>query len=281
MLALDRSGSMLAQDVDPGPHHRLARGRADASSRTCPPASRVGVVSFSDSADALSAPSLDRRPARRSAIARIQAGGGTAIGDAIERSLGLLGVTQRHEADRGAGKGRAILLLSDGSNTQGIDPSTAAAIGQARGRARLHDRARHAAMACSTCRHSAQGTGTIPVPPDPEALQGDRARDRRRVVHRARRVRRSRRSTTASARASARPRSRRKSRSSSPASQRFCCSRRRAPPGHSGAPHDVRRSVPAGRARRRARWPSSRTWCSRAAAAGRCAPPRTRRCGRT
>jgi Ca-activated chloride channel family protein len=167
VLALDRSGSMLAQDVPPD-RITASRDAAQRFIKNLPDGFRVGVVTFSDTANAATAPSFDRSGAQR-AISGIQAGGGTAIGDAIESSLGLLGVNSNVPATANR-KGRAILLLSDGSNTEGIDISTAA------------DAARRAGVPVYTIalgtpngvldlQAIGQGTGTIPVPPDPEALK--------------------------------------------------------------------------------------------------------------
>ena len=166
VLALDRSGSMLAQDVDPD---RMTASRKAAQSfvKNLPSGFAVGVVSFSDSADAISAPSREKAGAQR-AIAAIRAGGGTAIGDALERSLGLLGVTSATKP--GAGKGRAILLLSDGSNTQGVDPSAATAVAKRAG-VPIYTIALGTPDGVVDLRALGQGTGTIPVPPDPEALK--------------------------------------------------------------------------------------------------------------
>lgn len=166
VLALDRSGSMLAQDVDPD---RISASRTAAQSfvKNLPSGFAVGVVTFSDSADAASAPSRDKAGAQR-AIAAIRAGGGTAIGDALERSLGLLGVTSASPAN--SGKGRAILLLSDGSNTQGTDPSAATAIAKRVG-VPIYTIALGTPDGVVDLQALGQGMGTIPVPPDPEALK--------------------------------------------------------------------------------------------------------------
>jgi Ca-activated chloride channel homolog len=166
VLALDRSGSMLAQDVTPD---RITASRTAAQSfvKNLPSGFAVGVVTFSDTADAVSAPSREKAPAER-AIAAIQAGGGTAIGDALERSLGLLGVTSASPAK--SGKGRAILLLSDGSNTQGVDPSTATAIAKRVG-VPIYTIALGTPDGVVDLQALGQGVGTIPVPPDPEALK--------------------------------------------------------------------------------------------------------------
>ncbi len=168
VLALDRSGSMLAQDVNPD---RITASRRAAMSfvKGLPSGFAVGVVTFSDSADAVSAPSRDKSGAER-AIAGIQAGGGTAIGDALERSLGLLGVTRAGTAKSGAGKGRAILLLSDGSNTQGVDPSAATAAAKRAG-VPIYTIALGTPDGVLDLQQLGMGVGTIPVPPDPEALR--------------------------------------------------------------------------------------------------------------
>jgi len=166
VLALDRSGSMLAQDVDPD---RITASRKAASSfvKNLPSGFAVGVVTFSDTADAVSAVSKDKASAQR-AIAAIQAGGGTAIGDAINSSLGLLGVTTATKP--GSAKGRAILLLSDGSNTQGSDPSTATALARRAG-VRVYTIALGTPDGVVDLEALGQGPGVIPVPPDPEALR--------------------------------------------------------------------------------------------------------------
>jgi len=166
VLALDRSGSMLAQDVDPD---RITASRKAAASfvKNLPSGFAVGVVTFSDTADAVAAVSKDKIAAQR-AIAAIQAGGGTAIGDALNSSLGLLGVTSATKP--GSAKGRAILLLSDGSNTQGSDPSTATALARRAG-VRVYTIALGTPDGVVDLEALGQGTGTIPVPPDPEALK--------------------------------------------------------------------------------------------------------------
>jgi Ca-activated chloride channel family protein len=167
VLALDRSGSMLAQDVPPD---RISASR-DAAQRfikNIPDGFRVGVVTFSDTANAASAPSFDRTPSQR-AIASIQAGGGTAIGDAIETSLGMLGASSTAPKKVNT-KGRAILLLSDGSNTEGIDISTAADAAKRAG-VPIYTIALGTPNGVLDLQAIGQGTGTIPVPPDPEALK--------------------------------------------------------------------------------------------------------------
>lgn len=166
VLALDRSGSMLAQDVNPD-RITASKEAAQAFVKNLPSGFAVGVVTFSDSADAASAPSREKVGAER-VIAAIRAGGGTAIGDALERSLGLLGFTTASKP--GAGKGRAILLLSDGSNTQGVDPSAATAVAKRVG-VPIYTIALGTPDGVVDLQALGQGVGSIPVPPDPEALK--------------------------------------------------------------------------------------------------------------
>jgi len=168
VLALDRSGSMLAQDVNPD---RITASRQAALSfvKGLPSTFSVGVVTFSDSADAVSAPSRDKTGAEK-AISAIQAGGGTAIGDALERSLGLLGVTPATTAKSAGNKGRAILLLSDGSNTEGVDPSAATAAARRAG-VPIYTIALGTPGGVLDLEALGIGVGTIPGPPDPEALK--------------------------------------------------------------------------------------------------------------
>jgi Ca-activated chloride channel family protein len=167
VLALDRSGSMLAKDVTPD-RITASRDAAQRFIKNIPDGFRVGVVTFSDTANADSAPSFDRTPSTR-AIAAIQAGGGTAIGDAIETSLGMLGVNSTATKKVNT-KGRAILLLSDGSNTEGIDISTAADDAKRAG-VPVYTIALGTPNGVLDLQALGQGQGTIPVPPDPEALK--------------------------------------------------------------------------------------------------------------
>lgn len=156
MLAVDVSGSMAASDVEP---YRL-RAAQDAALRFAERVPRqyaVGLVSFSGSATLLLAPSTDRE-ALRSAIEGLVADGATAIGEAVVASLESMRSQQpdvpRLEAAR-------ILLLSDGSNTTGIDVEDAA------------EQAKSLGVPVFTV---ALGTpdGILPdgrpVPPDPDAL---------------------------------------------------------------------------------------------------------------
>ena len=123
-------------------------------------------MSFSDTADVVSAPTSDRTAAAR-AIDTIQAGGATAIGDAIDRSLDLLGASSTTTART---RGRAILLLSDGANTRGTAPATAAAAARKAG-IPIYPIALGTPDGVLDGLRLNMGFGTIAVPPDPVALK--------------------------------------------------------------------------------------------------------------
>jgi Ca-activated chloride channel homolog len=158
MLAIDVSGSMAADDVQP---YRL-RAAQDAALRFAekvPKQYRVGLVSFSGQATLLLPPTTDR-VTLQSAIESLVPDGATAIGEAIVTALGAI-----RDSQGGADRLQAarILLLSDGANTEGISPTTSA------------ERARRAGVPVYTV---ALGTpdgvlpGGRPVPPDPDGLRG-------------------------------------------------------------------------------------------------------------
>jgi len=141
VLAIDVSGSMEARDVMPT---RMAAAREAARTFVdgLPDSSRVGLVTFSSEAQLLAPPTANRA-AIRNAIESLAPGGGTALGDAIVRSLesGLAAAREPGESpeesapDPGPGDEDgapfAVLLLSDGANTQGaVEPLPAAARAQ-------------------------------------------------------------------------------------------------------------------------------------------------------
>jgi Ca-activated chloride channel family protein len=116
ILAIDRSGSMLATDVTPT---RMAAARSAAATfiKGLPKGFKVGLVSFSDQADVVLPPTADHDAAVR-ALSRLQADNGTALGDAITRSVDL-GLTSLKAKAAGKGAPPVVLLLSDGANTTG------------------------------------------------------------------------------------------------------------------------------------------------------------------
>lgn len=121
ILAIDVSGSMRADDVWPT---RLAAAQSAARVfvNSLPASVRVGVVAFSDEAQLVQSPVADRDDVLN-VIALLQPQQGTAIGRGILVSLDAL------EPNVPA----AIVVLTDGQNSHGIDPTEAAQLAVARG----------------------------------------------------------------------------------------------------------------------------------------------------
>ena len=179
VLVVDISGSMRAQDVRPN--------RLDAAKQAmlsflshAPKTLRVGIVAFSNEPQVVVTPTLDREELRQG-IHFLEPAFGTALGDALARSVELARTTTRAppqgraqaqeqapNAEVKDEKGRAlasILLLSDGFQTRGLlSPGQGA------------ERARAAGIPVFTIALGTEG-GTIvdreqviPVPPDRETL---------------------------------------------------------------------------------------------------------------
>jgi Ca-activated chloride channel family protein len=177
VLVVDISGSMRAQDVQPT---RLAAAKQAMLSflSHAPDTLRVGIVAFSNEPQVIVSPTLDRE-ALRQGIDFLEPAFGTALGDAIARSVELARTTtatprknqaqsQGDEPEVKDEQGRAlasILLLSDGFQTRGLlSPGQGA------------ERARTAGIPVFTIALGTEG-GTIvdreqviPVPPDRETL---------------------------------------------------------------------------------------------------------------
>jgi Ca-activated chloride channel homolog len=177
VLVIDTSGSMVANDVRPS---RLAAAQ-EAVSRfleKLPNNYKVGMVAFSSEAR-VSMPITDDHSLASQGLDHLNAFGGTAIGDAIARSVDLL----RRSAPKGAAGGSmlagataaklppsAIVLLSDGAQNRGqLQPMQAAlraknlkipvytvALGTPGGSIRISD---------------GSFTDVVSVPPDPRTLK--------------------------------------------------------------------------------------------------------------
>jgi Ca-activated chloride channel family protein len=169
ILAMDSSGSMTATDVAPD---RMTAAREAASSFVdgLPDGFRVGVVSFSNEADVVVPPTADHDQALRG-LSGLRADNGTALGDAIARSVDL-GVTSLDEqlAANSSETPVVVLLLSDGANTTGdYEPLEAAQKAEDAGVPVY-------TVALGTDAGTVQGPDgyggmrTIRVPPDPETL---------------------------------------------------------------------------------------------------------------
>jgi Ca-activated chloride channel family protein len=117
VICIDTSGSMRARDVAPT-RSEAALAAARAFVDAVPAGTKVGIVSFSSSADVVAAPTADL-DAVRDALGRVPPpDGATAIGDALTLAAQQLG---------GSGR-RVIVLLTDGVNNRGSDPLEAAQI---------------------------------------------------------------------------------------------------------------------------------------------------------
>ena len=126
VLVVDVSGSMRATDVKPT---RLAAAKRAMRSflDRAPDTLRVGVVAFSDEAQVIVSPTVDRESLVQG-IELLGPGFGTAIGDALARAVDLArtatgetGSTSPSPVKDEEGRSLAsILLLSDGSQTRGL-----------------------------------------------------------------------------------------------------------------------------------------------------------------
>ena len=132
VLALDTSRSMAAQDVRPS-RLAAAQGAARAFLEHLPSTYRVAIVSFSTSAQVVLTPTIDRTAATK-AVAELRLGSGTALGDAIVRSLatvrpGVASAGLDAPPATAADVPATVLLLSDGAQTSGqATPAQAAAL---------------------------------------------------------------------------------------------------------------------------------------------------------
>jgi Ca-activated chloride channel homolog len=145
LLAIDVSRSMCSTDVAP---NRLAAAQQAARQfiRAQADSTRIGLVSFAGVAGLLVEPTTDRK-ALLSAIDTLRTSRGTAIGLAILSSLDAIaeinprvpptGVDLPDDATgpgapAGGYEPDTIVVLTDGRNTQGVDPVTAAGEAAAR-----------------------------------------------------------------------------------------------------------------------------------------------------
>jgi Ca-activated chloride channel family protein len=136
LLAIDVSGSMCTTDIAP---NRLAV--ASDAARTFiedqDDGTRIGLVAFSGIAGLLVAPTSDK-DALLDAIDTLKTARGTAIGQAILTSVDAIAESNPNVAATGVDLGDVapnaagefepdtIVVLTDGSNTTGVDPVTAA-----------------------------------------------------------------------------------------------------------------------------------------------------------
>src|SRR5437764_8664508 len=136
MLAMDVSTSMCSTDVAP---NRLTAAEKAAGDfvRAQPDGTRIGLVMFSGIATLRVEPTADRK-ALLAAIGSLRTSRGTAIGLGILTSIDAIAqvnpevpgtgvdVTPSPAEPGGGYRPDTIVVLTDGANTQGVDPVTAA-----------------------------------------------------------------------------------------------------------------------------------------------------------
>jgi Ca-activated chloride channel family protein len=140
ILAIDVSGSMFATDLEPD-RMEAAKAAARTFVKRQPKSVRIGVVSFTDNAFIVQAPTTDQ-DAVVAAINRLRPQRGTAVGRGLEASLAAIFETPDANDGVGSGGGRGtptptptptpvakgeyapaiIVLLTDGENNQGPEP---------------------------------------------------------------------------------------------------------------------------------------------------------------
>lgn len=123
VLVIDVSQSMAATDVKPN-RLEAAKEAAIEFMATLPASYNVSVVALSGNPETRMPPSTDRGAARR-AIETLELSDGTALGNSIQSALAALKMAPAGEGE-GPAPG-AIVLMSDGGNTQGQSPVQAAA----------------------------------------------------------------------------------------------------------------------------------------------------------
>ncbi|MFD0743809.1 VWA domain-containing protein [Phytohabitans flavus] len=141
LLAMDVSASMCSTDVPP---NRLSAAQEAARTfvEELDDGTRIGLVTFSAIAGLLVEPTTDK-DVLLAAIADLKTSRGTAIGQAILTSVDAIseinpdvpptGVEAPPPAgDSGEYEPETIVVLTDGRNTQGVDPITAASEAAAR-----------------------------------------------------------------------------------------------------------------------------------------------------
>jgi Ca-activated chloride channel family protein len=141
ILAFDVSTSMAAKDMKPT---RLDSAKAAARGfvHRQPSSIRLGVVAFGGSGLVAQQPTTDKDEVL-AAINRLSAQGDTALGRGILTSLGAIAgkaITAPDDTQGGANEtaigyygGTAIVMLTDGENTEGLDPLELADLASAAG----------------------------------------------------------------------------------------------------------------------------------------------------
>jgi Ca-activated chloride channel homolog len=140
MLAMDVSGSMCSADVDPN-RLTVAQVAAIEFIKAQQGGTKIGLVAFAGVAGLQVPPTTDTEQLVE-AINNLSTSRGTAIGSAILTSIdGIAAVdptvaptgVDAESAQRSGYAADVIVLLTDGANTQGVEPATAAEAAAIRG----------------------------------------------------------------------------------------------------------------------------------------------------
>jgi Ca-activated chloride channel homolog len=166
VLAIDTSRSMVATDVKPT---RLAAAQRAirAFAKRVPKQYRLGMVSFGDVAYVV-APATTNREVFEAALAALRPGEGTALGDGIARSIQLARGPRAPDGERPPA---AILVLSDGAQTQGVLQPAQAAQRARRFRIPVYTVALGTETGVVEVPRPDGLTERITVPPDPATLR--------------------------------------------------------------------------------------------------------------
>ena len=170
VLVNDVSGSMRADDVSPS-RLTAAINSAKVLVDKTPDNFRLGLVTFADYAEQLVAPTTDHG-AVESALERMVADGGTAMGDGLARGLQTAQTPVPTEDGEGTRKLPAIIvLLSDGKNTLGVNSPLEVAEKARQARVPIYAIALGTERGEVVQRDPFGFTQHIPVPPDKETLR--------------------------------------------------------------------------------------------------------------
>jgi Ca-activated chloride channel family protein len=140
MLAMDVSGSMCSTDVDPN-RLTVAQEAAVSFIESLDDETKIGLVAFAGVAGLQVPPTTDK-DALIEAINNFTTARGTAIGSAILTSIdGIAAINptvaptgvDAESAQRSGYAADVIVVLTDGANTQGVEPATAAESAAVRG----------------------------------------------------------------------------------------------------------------------------------------------------
>jgi Ca-activated chloride channel homolog len=140
MLAMDVSGSMCSTDVEPN-RLTVAQEAAVSFIESQDGETKIGLVAFAGVAG-LQVPPTTEKDALIEAIDNFTTARGTAIGSAILTSIDSIAAinptvaptgVDPESAQRSGYAADVIVLLTDGANTQGVEPTTAAESAAVRG----------------------------------------------------------------------------------------------------------------------------------------------------